>query len=290
MKVGRIVGTMSFGLGMRAFWYDVALRARHVKLQSMRLWWQALTVWQAMTPDMYRSVQKLYRSQRPSSVAVTAPEYGSVVTVDGIRMRIDERMTPFQVHKLISGRHTREERSLILHRLLPDDTVMELGGGIGMLAIACARKIGGDRVHSYEANPFLESLIRDNYALNAVQPNLKLCMLGRERGYCTFHIAPHFSRSSIFKADRDSIPHEVSVEPLNEEIARIKPTVLIFDVQGAEAELLEFADLSAIRLLLVEMHPDMLSVGSVNLLRRRLRDSGFEETKRSGQSFLYVRT
>lgn len=108
---------------------------------------------------------------------------------------------------------------------------MELGGGIGTLAIACALKIGGDRVYSYE----------------------------------------------------------VPVKPLNDEIARIKPTVLIMDVQGSEGKLLSFANLSTVSKLLVEVHPDMLGLSNANGLRRNLRTQGFEEIDRSGQSFLYIR-
>ncbi|MFP4007680.1 MAG: hypothetical protein ACLFV6_06675 [Spirulinaceae cyanobacterium] len=153
---------------------------------------------------------------------------------------------------------------------------MELGGGIGMLATACALKIGGDRVHSYEANPILETLIRDNYGLNNVSPHLKMCMLGRTHDTCTFYVCKHFARSSAY-------------DLLNDEIKRIQPTVLVMDVQGSEGELLGFADLSGVRKLLVEMHPNVLEINQVNRLRRQLRAQGFIEVERAGQSFMYLR-
>ena len=281
---------------LRSYWWDAALLMRHLRRQQSkqgkRLWWQFLTAWESATPSLYHNLQTAYRRQRPLPEDTISPQmYGSVVTVEGIRMRIDPRMSPYQVQKLLCGRHTRHERHLVIPRLEPDDIVMELGGGIGMLATACALKIGGDRVHSYEANPFLESLIRDNYALNGVNPHLKMCMLGRTADTCTFYVSEHFARSSTYKleAQQETTACEVPVEPLNDEIQRIQPTVLIMDVQGSEGELLSFADLSSVRKLLVEMHPNILGISHVNALRRQLRNQGFLETERAGQSFFYVR-
>lgn len=283
---------------LRSYWWDVALLVRHLKREQpvKSLWWKFLNAWESATPSLYHSLQTAYRRQRPlPTVAEEEPipseMYGTVANVEGIRMRIDPRMSPFQVRKLLSGRHTRHERQLMVHRLEPEDIVMELGGGIGMLATACALKIGGDRVHSYEANPTMESLIRDNYALNEVNPHLKMCMLDRNPGTHTFYVSEHFARSSAYKLDvqGETTAYEIPVESLNDEIRRIQPTVLIMDVQGSEGELLSFADLSTVRKLLVEVHSNILGISRVNELRRQLRKQGFVETERAGQSFFYVR-
>lgn len=283
---------------LRSYWWDAALWVRHLKRQKplKRLWWKFLNAWESATPSLYNSLQTAYRQKRPlptiAEEETIPPEmYGTVTDVEGIRMRIDPRMSSYQVNKLLCGRHTRHERQLVVHRLEPDDIVMELGGGIGMLAIACAQKIGGDRVHSYEANPTMESLIRDNYSLNQVNPQIKMCMLDREPGSCTFYVSEHFARSSAYQLDAQgtTTAHSVPVESLNDEIGRIKPTVLIMDVQGSEGELLSFADLSNVRKLLVEVHSNILGISRVNELRRNLRKQGFVETERAGQSFFYVR-
>ncbi|MGF1478314.1 MAG: FkbM family methyltransferase [Cyanophyceae cyanobacterium] len=278
---------------LRSYWWDTALLVRHLRRQQGVRWGQFLTAWESATPSLYRTLQSAYRQQRPlpEEPTVSPDLYGSLVTIDGIRMRIDQRMSSFQVRKLLAGRHTRHERHLLIHRLEPDDIVMELGGGIGMLATACALKIGGERVYSYEANPTIESLTRENYALNGVNPHLKMCMLGRTTSTCTFYVSEHFARSSAYQiaAQEATTPYEVPVKPLNEEIRRIQPTVLIMDVQGSEGELLSFADLSGIRKLLVEMHPNVLGIAKVNGLRRQLRQQGFLEIERAGQSFFYVR-
>ncbi len=275
---------------LRSQWWGAALAGRSLKHRGRQAYWRGLEQWEKASPAFYQLLQTAYRRVRPAEgSSAPLPPVGSVVDIDGIKMRIDGQMTPFQIRKLASGRHTAAERELIPPLLQAGDTVMELGGGIGMLAIACALRIGGERVYSYEANPFLEPVIRRNYALNDVAVNLRMCMLGQQPGTRVLHIAEHFSRSSVFKAESTARPHEVEVKALSGEIAEIKPTVLIMDIQGGEGELLSFADLGGVRLLLVEMHPDLLGVRKVNALRRRLRAAGLNETRRSGQSFLYCR-
>ena len=287
---------MSIYQNLRSYWWDTALWVRHLRRQQpiKSLWWKFLESWETATPELYNNIQSAYRQKRPleESEETVSPEiYGTVADVEGVKMRIDPRMSAYQVEKLLCGRHTRHERQLMIPLLDPDDIVMELGGGIGMLSTACALKIGGDRVHSYEANPTMESLIRENYELNGVNPHLKMCMLDETSGSCKFHVSEHFARSSAYqlKDQGETTVYDVPVESLNDEIHRIKPTVLIMDVQGSEGKLLSFADLSNVRKLLVEVHSNVLGISRVNELRRQLRNQGFSEINRAGQSFLYVR-
>ena len=280
---------MSVMNDIRGRWWGAALGGRTLGLRVKKAYWEGLRIWERASPGTYHPMQAAFRRINPAPAADPSVTPGAIVTVDGIRMRLGPQMTMFQMQKLASGRHTQAERELILPLLRAGDTVMELGGGIGMLAIACAREIGGERVHSFEANPLLEPLIRENYALNDVPVALQMCMLGEAHGTRVLHVAEHFSRSSIYKADSNARPYDVPVLPLNDEIARIAPTVLIMDIQGGEGELLGFADLSGVRALLVEMHPDMLGMKRVNELRERIGTYGLREVKRSGQSFLYLR-
>ena len=217
------------------------------------------------------------------------PPMGSTVTVDGIVMRIDPRMSAFNVRKLASGRHTRHERDLLARALREGDRVLELGGGIGMVAIECARRIGGDRVTSYEANPELESLIRDNYALNGVEPELRMAMVGREAGSRDFHLAERFSHSSVYDVGESERRVSVPVHAFGDVVAQVRPSVMVIDIQGAERELLAHAELPGVRLILVELHPHIVGLAGLLAIARRLRAQGFEETDRSGSSHVYER-
>ena len=225
----------------------------------------------------------------PDLASGPLPAYGETIDVDGITMRIDERMSEFNIRKLMTGRHTRHERSLVVDRLRDDDVVMELGGGIGMVAIACAQRIGSERVVSYEANPELEALIRDNYELNDVSPTLRMMMLGAEEGTRTFHLAERFSHSSAQLGGDGTRPVEVPVGAVDQHLAEVSPTVLVVDIQGGEVEFFDEADLSGVRLLLVELHPFIIGLSGVRSVRGALRSAGFEVVERSGQSYLFAR-
>ncbi len=269
---------------------DLAIVGRYVQQQAWRTFGRTAQFWERLHPPTYKPAQRVYHTLRPSKAPKPQPDLppvGTVLNFDNVRVRLDERLSVKQQRKLAEGRHTIHERTLILPNLRDNDVVMELGGGIGMLSASIARQIGSGRVHSYEANPELEPLIRDNYALNGVDPEINLCMLHREAGTATFHVSKNFSHSNAYVANDLTHEVQVPVKPLNHEIARIKPTVMIFDIQGAEGELLEFADLSTVRLLLVEMHPAFLGIRGTLALRRQLRQVGFEEFARQGQSFLY---
>ena len=239
-----------------------------------------------------RGLPVLWRAfPRPAVEADDAPlpAMGSTVTVDGIAMRIDPRMSAFNIRKLASGRHTRHERDLLARALGPEDRVLELGGGIGMVAIECARRIGSDRVTSYEANPELESLIRENYALNGVSPDLRMAMVGRQAGSRIFHLTERFSHSSIHNVGETVRRVSVPVHDLAAVMAELRPSVLVVDIQGAERELLAHADLSGVRLILVEIHPFIVGLSGVLAIARRLRALGFAETDRSGNSHVFER-
>jgi len=274
-------------------------------LLHQRAWWGAQFHMRAvrahldrrLPPALATPAQRFYhRVMRPAHAGwrgYTRADfpYGDVVTIDGIRLRLHDSLSIRNAWRIVSGMHTRSERRLVLGVLRPDDVVMELGGGIGMLSTACALKIGSDRVFSFEANPQLEPLIQDNYALNGVKSEMTMCLLGPEPGVSSFHISANFSDSSVFRdspSDYEATV-EVPIRSLNDEIGRISPTFLIVDIEGAEIELMPYADLSGVRKMVVEYHPSVNGAAKANALRRRLRRQGFVECDRAGTCILYTR-
>ena len=227
---------------------------------------------------------------RPEPKRSALPPMGSTVEVDGIVMRIDPRMSPMNVRKLAEGRHTDHERTLLARTLRDGDRVLELGGGIGMVAIECARRIGSRAVTSLEANPELESLIRENYALNDVSPDLRMAMVGEARGTREFHVSAKFSQSSIYDVGQSDRTVPVPVLAFGAVMEELRPTVLVVDIQGAERELFRWGRFDGVRLILVELHPHIIGLPGMLAIRRRLRTEGFTETDRSGNSYVYERT
>jgi FkbM family methyltransferase len=134
--------------------------------------------------------------------------------------------------------------------------VVELGAGLGIISTLCAKKVGGDKVFAYEANPQMIPLIRDTYRLNGVQSiYLKNCILGEKDGEATFYLHEDFWRSSTVPfAPADSV--RVPVVNASEELDAIKPSFLICDIEGGEFDL--FKTLSypmSLTKILIEVHP-----------------------------------
>jgi FkbM family methyltransferase len=234
---------------------------------------------------------KLHKaSETTNEIARRAEQaVGTVVSIDGIQVRIDPDLAPAAVEAIVAGEHTVDERRLILRALERDDVVMELGGGVGMVSIACAQRIGSERVFSYEANPMLEPLIRENYRLNGVSPTMTMCMLGRTEGEATFHIARNFRSSSAHRPEVAWRSVQVPVKAFNDEVARIRPSFLVVDIEGGEFELLDYADLDTVRKLMLEIHQEVGGAGRMNALRRRVRRMGFTEQTDDGKHYLYLR-
>ena len=219
----------------------------------------------------------------------TLPAMGDVVEIGGIRMTIDPVMSAFNIKKLADGRHTVHERALLSRHLQDGDRVLELGGGIGMVAIHCARRLGPGRVTSYEGNPRMEALIRKNYALNDVNPDLHMKVLGPKDGTVTFYLAHRFSHSAMTDNTGTAEPVEVPMERFADAHARVQPTVLVVDIQGGEIAFFDYAVLDGVRLILVEFHPPVTGLRPILHTRRRLRAMGFREVSRSGQSSVFLR-
>jgi FkbM family methyltransferase len=96
------------------------------------------------------------------------------------------------------------ELQILKSSLKPTDTVMEIGTGLGLLSAYCAKRIGSDRVFTYEGNPEQEQHIRRTYALNQVCPILDICLVGREVGEQKFYVSNDFWDASTVQHSSDA--------------------------------------------------------------------------------------
>ena len=87
---------------------------------------------------------------------------------------LDRPRFQFVRSALFKGTYEDNERRLVRGLLKPGDRVLEIGTGIGLVSLVCAKICGAGNVLSYEANPQLERIIRKNYELNGLTPNLRM--------------------------------------------------------------------------------------------------------------------
>jgi FkbM family methyltransferase len=201
----------------------------------------------------------------------------SVVTIEGVRIRIGRHMSPRIERAVSEGSYEREELRLVEPMLSPSDVVLEVGAGLGVVSAYCAMRLGSNRVFAYEANPDLEDRIRETYALNGVQPTLEMCAVGAASGIATLYRERHLWSSSLTRRSHAARPIRVPVKSLNDIVQRIRPTFLIIDAEGTETELFERADLPTVTGIVLELHERIIGAANVRRVRSILTASGFEE-------------
>lgn len=185
-------------------------------------------------------------------------------------------ITPDIAKEIYYGDYERKEAEIVTKRLEASDVVMEIGAGIGFLSAYCAKQIGSERVFAYDANPALMEIIDRTYEANGVQPSIRNAMLGQGAGRARFFVEEEFWASTTVKeGTRNAQEIEVEQLDLNSEIARIRPSFLIVDIEGGETELFPLADLSGVQKICVETHPHILGNTGVTRLLNLLFERGF---------------
>lgn len=192
------------------------------------------------------------------------PNTPSFVRSRGMRFPYDEQIISRKRRRLLrNGEYELKESEAVLKQIKPDDVVIELGAGMGYMSTLMAKKIGVKEVHAFEANPKMAAYIRTVHEVNAVETvAVHNALLGETTGEATFYVRGDFVASSLEDNLGDAhggviAREKVQVLPVNEVIAKIKPTALVCDIEGAEAHVLPMMDLSGIRVAVVELHPQV---------------------------------
>jgi FkbM family methyltransferase len=191
------------------------------------------------------------------------------VTVDGVILPIDRRLSPSMRAVLREGQYETGALDLVRAVIRPDDSVLELGCGLGLVATFCAQQVGSSRVVTYEANPFMAPIIQRTFARNRVTPTLHLAAVGHTDGVESFHVRHNFWASSSHpdRANGSAQTIHVPRVALNRLLADIHPTMLVVDVEGTEDQLFTDAELNGVRVIVMEIHDTLIGdEGRANLL------------------------
>jgi FkbM family methyltransferase len=203
-----------------------------------------------------------------------------IITIEGVRIRVGRHMSPRVERALSRGGYEREELRLIGEVLLPDDVVLEVGAGLGLVSTYCAKRLGSSRVFAYEADPELEPCIRETYGLNGVEPTLEMCAVGGQAGRVTLFRDKHFVSSSVVRRRVGAKPIEVPGKALSYIVQKVRPTVLIVDAEGAEREMFDGAQLEGVTRIVLELHDRVIGPLGTDRVRASLAAMGFHQDQR----------
>ena len=193
------------------------------------------------------------------------------------------------------GNYEKAERELIAMMqeaglIRPGDRVIEAGGGLGVIAMHVADIVGDAAVFVFEPDPDTRAGLRENLRRNGHDIHVEDAALvaGDERTVA-FSVGHHFyARGTHRRSD-----HVITVpaESISHAIARLDPTILVLDVEGAEADLVcsvdNFRNVHGIHIevhskMLRERMADMFEHLSRHGFRRQLSRSAVEVLTRSG--------
>ncbi|HSL23082.1 MAG TPA: FkbM family methyltransferase [Vicinamibacterales bacterium] len=211
---------------------------------------------------------------------------GNSVRLDGCRFDVSHpQITNALRARLWRGRYERSERALIetwLDRAAP---VIELGGGIGVVATLVNRRLRNPHRHVVvEANPSLIPVLERQKALNGAS-------------FIVEHAAVDYSggRTTKLVVDEEFISGRVgatagrAVEVPAVTLARLlrrypwTGITLVCDIEGIETQLVEHeGELLAYRCttLIIEVHPEFRSEAECEALFASLRARGFAHVGR----------
>lgn len=221
--------------------------------------------------------------------------HARTVTIDGLRLEVDyARWSSLLIRRVLAGRYEVEERRLIPKVVAPGDRVLEIGGGVGLVAMLCARAVGPENVFVYEANPKVLEVASRNFALNGLDISITHgAVVGdaSTEATVTFYVHDNFWSSSLLSRGKNEVAIEAPALRIGALIQRHQPTVLIADVEGAEYDILEGCDLSGVQKLCIEFHTRYIGVRKVSDLVRSLLERGFllELEKSEGEVLFFSR-
>lgn len=198
----------------------------------------------------------------------------------GMRIPKDAQITKGRMRGALKGNsYERRECAAALRMVRKDDIVLELGGGIGYLSTLIAIKRNVRAIHVYEANPSLTPYIRALHVANGVKnATVYNALLGAgSGGPVQFYVRRNLLASSMDSGpDKGDIIATEMIEQrdINAVLADLRPTVLICDIEGAEAQLLPAADLSCLRVAIVELHPQWIGQRGVQAVFDAMHRAG----------------
>ncbi len=199
-----------------------------------------------------------------------------LIKLDGIILEVSKTFSQSMRQRLYSGSYEGREAVIVKEKIEPDDVVIELGGGLGFISCLCAKKIGSSKVYTYEANPELIPIIKRTHESNGVNPKVINAIVSLNAGEIrSFYLNEDFFNSSVFLIGNNRRQVQVITVDLNEEVAKIRPTFLIIDVEGAEYELLLGLDFQTIKKISLEYHREILGAEKIDKIRAHLTRSGF---------------
>jgi len=215
------------------------------------------------------------------------------LTLDGLSFDVSQ-LSPKIRNRLMSGAYESNEKAMCHDYLTPEDGVLEIGGAIGFIGLICQKKIGIKNYTCFEANPKTFEILKHNYELNGVKPNVLNMALAHADGEVDLEIGSDFWENSIcYENRRDSGVKTVKVPAGTMETlfkhAQHKVNVLIIDIEGAE-QYIDFSRIpEPVNKIIIELHPGVIGQEITYNIVAQLINQGFRVAREENDTFVFLR-
>jgi len=214
------------------------------------------------------------------------------VRLSSVELRLPHACTGRMRRSLYAERYERHEAEAVRRCVRAGDVVVEAGACIGYLGLVAARIVGPGNLTLVEANGLLPAWIEANFRANDMVPPRIIhgLVCGPGPPARPFNVSGDLWSSSMMSRDGTSRVEQVACVDIDALLAETGASVLVCDIEGAEAELIRGCEFPQLRVLIMEFHPSRwpdLDVAGARaaLARRGFRPAGVF----GGEVFVFCR-
>ncbi len=189
------------------------------------------------------------------------------------------------IHALDHGYYEGQERHLVTELVRPGDRIIEAGTAIGVVSMVASVIVGTDNVLTFDANPDIVADARHNFRRNGLGGiRSRVGVLTSRSSMASPDETVSFYIDQAYWASRlDASPNtpgiiktvQIPAFCLEDQIRSHSASVLICDIEGGEVALLAPADLSGIRIIIMETHYWAAGEAATDAMIRKLVMDGF---------------
>lgn len=225
------------------------------------------------------------RAEKTGSQMSANPAAVHVAECKGVKVPPSPYLNETRIRRINEARYEGQEIAGALAVTGPEDRVIELGAGLGIVGAVVQRNAQPAAMVSFEANPEMIPHIEALYALNRIKSKIRLhnkvLIAAPERPeHVSFFLRNSFLGSSLADTEKRET-RKVRVPTADYEALRASfaPSVLIMDIEGGELELLRHASLEGLRAMVIEFHPEVYGKSGMRECKNILRDAGFRKVE-----------
>jgi FkbM family methyltransferase len=219
---------------------------------------------------------------------------GNQVNIDGIKVNVDNPLISVaQKSTLFWGIYEKEEREFIKKYIKPDDSVLELGGSIGVVSCIINKRLSdGSRHTVVEANPLLVPLLKSNRELNGCKFDVVNSAISYTGQQVFFSTNGHFLMGAVADEHSSSTLTVPACSLADVWKSTIDNAVLVCDIEGMEIEVVaNESDFLRKRFskIIMETHPDSVGIDKTKDMITSLKEIGFEQIESQVSVLVFVR-